>query len=300
MNRVSAPSSRWTLLLATAGFLAIAIAQSTNMILARFNAGEVPPFSLALFRWLIVALGLLPFVASELAAKRATLTRETGPILAAGFLGMFLCGGPVYLAGRSTTAINIGLIMALSPVVVLIAAWLLRQQTISRGQIVGVGLALAGAVLIITRGEAALPRLALDGDVAVLVGMLGWSGYTLVQTKAAGDLSFLSRVCVFATAGALFSLPIAGFEMLEAPERAFSLHACAFYLFAGIVPGILAYAGFAYLGGRFGSVRASLVMYVTPIASVLLSFAVLGEPPHMLQMVGGGLVLVGVWVSLNK
>jgi drug/metabolite transporter (DMT)-like permease len=107
-------------------------------------------------------------------------------------------------------------------------------------------------------------------------------------------------VCVFAAAGALFSLPVAGFEMLEAPERVFSLRAAALYLFAGIVPGILAYAGFAFLGGKFGSVRASLVMYVTPIASVLLSFAILGEPPHTLQVVGGGLVLIGVWVSLNR
>jgi len=42
----------------------------------------------------------------------------------AGFLGMFLCGGPVYIAGVSTTAINIALIMSLSPVVVLVISWL--------------------------------------------------------------------------------------------------------------------------------------------------------------------------------
>jgi hypothetical protein len=35
-------------------------------------------------------------------------------IAAAGFLGMFICGGPVYVAGVTTSAINIALIMALS------------------------------------------------------------------------------------------------------------------------------------------------------------------------------------------
>jgi hypothetical protein len=38
-------------MLAMAGFIAVAVAQVTNMILARANAGEIPPFSLAFARW---------------------------------------------------------------------------------------------------------------------------------------------------------------------------------------------------------------------------------------------------------
>ena len=44
------------------GFLLIATAQVSNMILARAVAGSVPPFSIAFFRWSMVALGLLPAV----------------------------------------------------------------------------------------------------------------------------------------------------------------------------------------------------------------------------------------------
>ncbi len=51
----------------------------------------------------------------------------------------------------------------------------------------------------------------------------------------------------------------------------FSLHALWVYLFAGFVLGLIAYAGFAWLGGRFGSVRTSLVLYIGPVASALLS-----------------------------
>jgi hypothetical protein len=45
--------------LALAGFVLVATLQATNMILARGLAGSVPPFSLAFFRWSIIALGLL-------------------------------------------------------------------------------------------------------------------------------------------------------------------------------------------------------------------------------------------------
>src|SRR5262245_61985376 len=56
------PSAYWANVLATCGFVAVAFAQVSNMILARANAGEVPPFSLACARWSLIALGLSPFL----------------------------------------------------------------------------------------------------------------------------------------------------------------------------------------------------------------------------------------------
>src|SRR3977135_2848227 len=80
------------------GFLLVATAQVSNMILARGVAGSVPPFSIAFFRWSIVALGLLPAVVMALREKPGVLNGQTPVIVVAGFLGMFVCGGPVYVA----------------------------------------------------------------------------------------------------------------------------------------------------------------------------------------------------------
>ena len=55
------------------GFLLVATAQVSNMILARGVAGSVPPFSIAFFRWSIVALGLLPLVIMALREKPGVL-----------------------------------------------------------------------------------------------------------------------------------------------------------------------------------------------------------------------------------
>lgn len=134
----------------------------------------------------------------------------------------------------------------------------------------------------------------------VLIAMLGWSGYTLLQSRVAPGSSLLARVSLFAAAGALFSLPLALREMWHAPGAVFSAKAAVSYLFAGLVPGVIAYAGFAWLGTRFGSVRSSLVLYIGPVASALLSFAILGEPPTLIHALGGALILGGVWASLRK
>ena len=60
-------------------------------------------------RWTIVAAGLAPLALADMRSGRLSLRANALPILAAGFLGMFLCGGPVYVAGKTTTAINIAL-----------------------------------------------------------------------------------------------------------------------------------------------------------------------------------------------
>src|SRR5262245_29851990 len=55
--------------LAIIGFIVVACMLSTNNIIARANAGEIPSFSLAFFRWTTVALGLTPFAVHEIKEK---------------------------------------------------------------------------------------------------------------------------------------------------------------------------------------------------------------------------------------
>jgi len=299
---VAPSSAAWLGVIALVGFVLVATAQASNQVLARGLAGSVPPFALAFFRWSIVAIGLAPIALREIRDGRVTLGRNIWPILAAGFMGMFLCGGPVYAAGVSTTAIHIALIMALSPITVLLISATRGMERVGPLQWLGTALALAGALLIISGGNPGtlIELQTVAGDGLVVIAMLGWSGYTLLQSRAAPRASLLARISLFSGAGALFSLPLAAIEMWTMPEQVFSTRALSAYVFAGIVPGLLAYAGFAWLGGKFGSVRTSLVLYLGPIASALLSFAILGEPPKLIHLLGGLLILGGVWASLRR
>jgi drug/metabolite transporter (DMT)-like permease len=122
----------------------------------------------------------------------------------------------------------------------------------------------------------------------------------LVQSRVAPAASLLARISLFAAAGAFCSLPLAISEMWTTPAQVFNTKVLAASLFAGLVPGLIAYAGFAWLGGKFGSVRTSLVLYVGPVASALLSYVFLGEPPTAILFLGGLLILGGVWAGLRK
>ncbi|VIO67590.1 DMT family transporter [Bradyrhizobium ivorense] len=292
----------WQDAIALIGFILVATGQASNQVLARGLAGSVPPFSLAFFRWSIIAIGLAPFALAAIREGKIPPAQNAWPILVAGFLGMFLCGGPVYVAGITTTAIHIALIFALSPIMVLLISAALGIEHIGPLQWLGTALALSGALLIVSGGhlETLTRSSAAWGDLLVVLAMLGWSGYTLMQSRVSPGASLLARVSLFSAAGALCSLPIAIHEMWTTPAAVFNVKAYEAYVFAGLVPGLIAYAGFAWLGGKFGSVRTSLVLYVAPIASALLSWIILGEPPRLIHLVGGILILGGVWASLRK
>src|SRR4029079_8981772 len=100
-NNELKPVAYWVNLLAISGFVAVAFAQVSNMILARANAGEVPPFSLASARWAVIAFGLSPFLVRSCRRSDFATPSQWWPVLAAGFMGMFLCGAPVSIAGIS-------------------------------------------------------------------------------------------------------------------------------------------------------------------------------------------------------
>jgi drug/metabolite transporter (DMT)-like permease len=292
-------ASRAREVLGLRGFVLVATAQVSNMILARGVAGSVPPFSIAFFRWSIVALGLLPAVVMALREKPGLLRRDRFGIVVAGFLGMFVCGGPVYVAGVTTSAINLALIMALAPLAVLLFSFVSGQEAIHRSQIIGMLFSLAGAALIITGGQAAIGASVAPGDLLALLAMFGWAGYTLLQNRVGSGVSFLARIGLFAAAGALFSLPFAIHEMWSTPAAAFSGRAALVYLFAGLIPGLFAYSAYAYLGSKFGAVSTSLSLYLGPIVSAVLSIIFLGEAPTIIHLIGGALSLGGMWLSLQ-
>ena len=88
-------------------------------------------------------------------------------------------------------------------------------------------------------------------------------------------------------------------EVWAAPAAAFNGHAALVYLFAGLVPGLFAYAAYAYLGSTFGAVSTSLSLYLGPIVSAVLSIVFLGEAPTMIHLIGGAMSLSGMWWSLR-
>ena len=86
------------------------IFMATNTIVARGGVESVPPISLAFWRWTIVFFILLPFTFMTLKKNFHIIKKEYKKLFFLGSMGCGVCGAFPFLAGETTTVINICLL----------------------------------------------------------------------------------------------------------------------------------------------------------------------------------------------
>ncbi len=275
---------------------------SSNYLIARAGADVVPPHLLAFGRWGLVFLVLLAFCAPGLWRRRACLRREAGQLIVLGALGMWICGAWVYLGGQTTTATNIALIYACAPIGIAIGGRrLLGEGRGSPGQAAAMVAAVLGILLVVLRGD---PRHLLElrfsrGDLWIVAATVSWIAYSLLLQVWKTGLRPLERLCATAGGGLLVLLPFAGWEWqrLQAPlaPQAWQLMALA-----ALLPGLLAYASYAYLQRELGVTRTALAMYLAPVYGALLAWMVLGEAPRWYHLAGAALIIPGIYLARSR
>ena len=275
---------------------------SVNYLVARWAIGEIAPHMLALGRWCVAVLILGPFCWRELVAKRHLIRAEAGQFIALGALGMWVCGAFVYIGGRSTLAVNIGLIYAASPVLIALAsAWWLREA-FGLKQAFGVLLAVIGVVHILFKGEwaAALHLGVNPGDLWVAVAVLCWTAYSLLLRAWPSAFGTLARLTLTACGGVLVLLPFTLWEAVYWLPSRLSWQSAGLVLAAALLPGAGAYGAYSFMQRVLGAARVGVVLYLGPLYSAVISWAVLGERVEWFHLVGALLILPGIWLSTRR
>ena len=275
---------------------------SVNYLVARWAPGVIAPHALALFRWLFAALLLAAFCWRELAAKRHRIGAEVPHLLVLGALGMWVCGAFVYIGGRSTSAVNIGLLYAAAPVLIALvsAAWL--RERFSVVQTCGVALALAGVLHVLVRGEwASLALVRINpGDAWVAVAVLCWTAYSLLLRAWPSAFGSLARLTLIACAGIVVLIPFSIAEALLWLPSELSWKSAGLVLAAALLPGAGAYGAYSIMQRVLGAARVGVVLYLGPLYSAAIAWAVLGERVEVFHAVGALLILPGIWLSTRR
>ncbi|WP_437602460.1 DMT family transporter [Sorangium sp. So ce590] len=275
---------------------------TANMVLARATADFIPPVALAELRWLGVVLVLLPFCGRELWRGRASLRRDWARYALLGLLGMGICGAGVYHGAASTTATNIGLIYAASPVIILLLSRAMFGDRLSRRQGLGAGLALTGVLVIVLRGDpAALLALSFStGDLVILVAAISWALYTVLLKRWPDPLGVSARLTAIALAGVIVLLPLLGWELATRGPPDFDLRTVAAVLTLVLVPGVGAYATYGYITQHLGPSRTGLLLYMSPVYTAVMAWMLLGEAFALHHWLGAALVLPGLFFATHK
>lgn len=275
---------------------------SVNYLVARWAPGLIAPHALALGRWCVAALLLGYFARHELAAKRRLIRAEWRQFLVLGALGMWVCGAFVYIGARSTTAVNIGLLYAAAPVFIAVASGLFLRDRLTPLQWGGVALALAGVVHILIQGRwSTLAQLRINpGDAWVAVAVLCWAAYSLLLRAWPSAFGPLARLALTAAGGIVVLLPFTVWEAVAWLPSTLDWRSVGLVLAAALIPGAGAYAAYSFMQRALGPARVGMVLYLGPLYSAAIAWAVLGERIEWFHGVGALLILPGIWLSTRK
>jgi drug/metabolite transporter (DMT)-like permease len=270
---------------------------SVNYLVGRMAPGIIAPHMLALLRWSLAGLILAAFAWSELLAKRSSLFTKGWHYLVLGALGMWICGAWVYIGARSTSATNIALIYALAPVFIALisAAWL--RERLGWLQWLGIGLAFAGLVHVVIRGQwAALARVELvAGDAWILGATISWTAYSILLRRWPTHFSPIARLVLIISGGVLMLVPLTLAEALSGlpmTQTYWGWKTAALVVTAAVISGAGGYLAYATLQKALGAARAGLTLYLAPL------YAALGEPIEHYHLLGAAVILPGIyWAS---
>jgi len=275
---------------------------SSNYLIARLADGVIAPHLLALGRWSLAALLMLPFVWRGLAADGAPWRREWPQLLVLGALGMWICGAFVYLGGQSTSSTNIALIYAATPIAIVAAGTRLLNERMSNAQRGGVLLALLGVLFVIAKGDPArlLAVRLTPGDGWIAVAAVSWAAYSVLLKRWPSTLGPAERLVVIICGGVLVLIPFTALEWWLLPRHAFTAQALGLVVFAAVVPGVLSYGAYSYMQRELGAARTALVMYLSPVYAAFGAWAILGEAPGWYHLAGGALILPSIWLATRR
>jgi drug/metabolite transporter (DMT)-like permease len=284
------------LLFVTPAFWAI------NYLVARAAAGEIAPHALAFGRWSIALVIMLPLCWRPILAYRQEISTQWPRYLLLGALGMWVCGAFVYIGGRTSPAVNISLIYAVTPVLIAIGSIGWFGERMSRGQIIGAILALMGVLTIVLKGHPEVLRTLrfTQGDFWIATAALAWTLYSLLLRHWRSSLDSFARLTVIAAFGCVLLAPLTLVEAYLSGTTEWSSKNILLVLAAAIFPGIGAYQAYSYVQAQLGAARAGLVLYLGPPYAALSAWLVLGEQLDWYHLVGALLILPGIYFATRK
>ncbi len=280
------------------GILVGIAAVSSASILIRFAQREAPSLAIAAARLTLASLILMPLALTRYRVEYRKLTRADGWL--AVFSGIFLAlhfATWISSLEYTTVASSVVLVSA-SPLFVAIASWLFLQEKAGRRVILGLGVALAGGVIVGLTDRGGVMRNALLGDVLALGGALAVTGYWIIGRRLRARLSLVPYIAIVYGTAAVTLVLMTGVAQQTFVGYSPPVYLC--FLLLALGPQLLGHSSFNWALAHLPATFVSVATLGEPIGSTILAYLILRETPTPLKIVGAALILVGIIIVSHK
>ena len=251
--------------------------------------------------WLRFAMGLMILGLAVVARKQFNLPQRTElryfGIL--GFIGItfhqWLQSTGLMTSKASTTA----WIVATTPLFIAIFGWIVLKEKLIWGQVIGIGLATLGVLLVISEGDIsslAVGRFGNQGDILILISAINWAVFSVISRKGLKNHpAALMMFYVMAAGWILISIPF--FIGSNIPDlKSLSLYGWLGVLFLGIFCSGIAYIFWYDALKSIPASQVGVFLFLEPLVAVVVAAIVLGESLILASLIGGAIIIIGVWM----
>jgi drug/metabolite transporter (DMT)-like permease len=275
-----------------------AVAWGISFIATKVEVSEVPPPVVVWLRFTIGLVILLAFVLSRGLLKLPTI-KDGFYFALLGFIGItfhqWLQSTGLVTSQASTTS----WIVSTAPIFIAVLAWVFLREKLGLIAILGIGLATLGVLLVVSKGNFSglfSGHIGTPGDLLVLISAPNWAVFSVLSRSALKKFPALFVLFYVMLFGWMFSsihfLSIDGWAFL--PQINFAGWLAIGFL--GIGCTALAYI-FWYDGLQaITTSQAGVFLYIEPLVSLVVAALVLGETITLSAVLGGGFILLGVWL----
>jgi drug/metabolite transporter (DMT)-like permease len=259
---------------------------------------DAPALTIAFYRTGIAAALVLPVA---LARRREELRRLTRrhvgiAVLAGAMLALHFA---VWITSLSYTTIAASVVLVTTqPIWVAALSWMLFGERLRTLVLVGVLVALGGAAVVSGGdfGSSARPR-ALEGDLLALAGAITAAGYFVAGRHLRRDVSLPTYAVLAYGTCAVLLLPVV---LLSGTElTGFTAETWGLFVLMALVPQMLGHTVFNFLLRDVEATVVAITVMGEPVGATLLGLVVFGEAPPVNAILGGVLILAGIYVAIT-
>lgn len=192
-----------------------------------------------------------------------------------------------------TSAATATLLANNSPLWVGLGAMLIFREKLTLRYWLGLLIALSGMVTIV--GGNAIRELHFNlGDLLAIGGSFLYAAYMLITQKARGNTDTLTLNLITMLTGSLILLPSA--LLFKQPLTGFSTQTWVALLALGLLPQTIGWLAINYAMGHLPAARVSVILLGQPVITAILGIIFLGELLSFTSIIGGFLVLIGIYI----
>jgi drug/metabolite transporter (DMT)-like permease len=266
--------------------------------ITRYLVGNADPITLAILRWGIGFICLLP--TALLLGVRWPPRRDWPAVALLGlcFFGLFFV---LYnIAIGFTTAARASLALATLPLHTMVVGALLGIEPLTKRKSIGVCVAVLGVIGALASGLAAAPPGAWRGELIMTGAVLCMAFYNVWSRPFIQRSSALGFLTVGMGAGAAALILVGSLTGSVAVLRSFGTAQWIAGVYLGIGGGALAFILWVMALERATPTRVASTMTVNPIAAALLAAQLVGEPITPNLVVGLVAVFAGIWIATTE